>query len=131
MNEFLSRASQGAAAAEAYLRGHWRESGLIAAMVFASALLFWVLGKRSRLPEPELLLDAEVAPEEFEAALQEHAPGEEPVRIEGAPLPSPAGRPLLSEDVLLLKDPAPRFATLREAVDAMRAEEGEAIPARG
>ncbi|MBN8829433.1 MAG: hypothetical protein J0G94_02110 [Sphingomonadales bacterium] len=131
MNEFLARASQWTATVETYLRGHWREAGLIAAMVIACVLLFWVLGKRSRQVEPEeLLLEVEAAPEEFEAALQEAAPQEEPMPLVGAPLPSPTGRPLMpapTDDVLLLKDVAPpvtrNFATLRDAIEAMKAEE--------
>jgi len=128
VTDLLSQAPGWIGHAEAFLRDHWREAALIAAMGLASILLFWRLGTRSRQAEPELLLDDEMIAAEVEVALREPAVAEPVAVLPSRPVAPPPA------DVLLLRDLAPpperNFERLHEAVAAMKADQVHAALVR-
>ena|GEM_PF-3443027 len=108
---------------------YWRQIGLVSAMVLMAGLLFWRLGKRSRHEEIEGLDEGGEWAEE--ASLPPAIEFEQ--EPDAFDLPHVPAIRMVSEEqekVLLLDDPISQpvvrpdrqHATLREAVEAMKAE---------
>ncbi|MBT2185354.1 hypothetical protein [Sphingobium nicotianae] len=138
MSDALATAAVWRGLAETYLATYWREVGLIAAMIILSGLLFWRLGERSRHADQELVLDFDALPlVEQVGADAMHEPetllADRMVRLdaeiepEGLPLPTPVAArneaPLVAEG-MLDEDMLPHrhFGSLREAIEAMKAD---------
>lgn len=110
---------------------YWRQIGLIASMLFTAGLLFWRLGERSRHADQEMVLTVKARLEEIEA--------DEPVVFDSQPepdvfdLPAEAaihppgvaqesGEPFEDLPAQPVIRPARQHATLREAIEAMKAD---------
>lgn len=124
-----------------YVRAYWRQIGLVSAMVLAAGLLFWRLGERSRHAEQELVLTVRARLEELEeepsaAAMEAALRGEDDpagddfaddAMLPAAPvihraLEGEGDEYLLDEPQPIVRPPRVRHATLREAIQAMKAE---------